>query len=40
MTKESQSRLESRPWVPLEYQLNAVKHLIERSHAGLFLKPG
>ena len=30
----------SKPWVPLEYQLNAVRHLIERSHAGLFLKPG
>lgn len=30
----------SQPWVPLPYMERAVQHLVERSHAGLFLKPG
>lgn len=28
------------PWVPLQYQLDAVELLLERSYAGLLLKPG
>jgi SNF2 family DNA or RNA helicase len=32
--------LGSRPWNPHEYQLKAVKHLLERGGAGLFLDPG
>lgn len=28
------------PWEPLPYQERAVQHLVERSYAGLFLKPG
>ena len=40
MTKEKASRLEGQSWVPAEYQERAVKHLVERSHAGLLLKPG
>jgi len=29
-----------KPWIPLPYMEAAVQHLIERSHAGLMLKPG
>lgn len=34
------NRLGGRPWNPLPYQEAAVQHLVERSNAGLFLKPG
>lgn len=34
------TRLGSRPWTPHEYQLKAVRHLLERGGAGLFLDPG
>lgn len=34
------SRLEAIPWAPLLFQERAVQHLVGRSHAGLFLKPG
>ena len=30
----------AKPWEPLEYQLRAVELLLERSYAGLLLKPG
>jgi hypothetical protein len=40
MGKEKPTRLESQPWQPLPYMELAVQHLVERSHAGLLLKPG
>lgn len=40
MTKEKAIRLGGQIWQPLPYMEAAVEHLVERSHAGLFLKPG